>query len=360
MEVGGRFWPARGATEKSSKRGCRAHGKHTDGDEQATTELTVVELVSTLQAPMSDASDPERDSPAHQYLVPRVSVPEDVLVGIRSPEEVLALALAVFRETGQVLAVCAFSHLDDRGDGRMRLPRGQAVCAAHLHHISSFMLGLARLVDVRGAQEVGHVLSRCIFEAVVNVRFLMRKGDPALFERFMRSGLGPERELYELIMRNIAARGGSVQQIETRMLTSIRSVCQESGLRIEELDPKPGDWAGNLRQRMEALQLPDHYVSLQRLPSHAMHATWTDLVVNHLRYHSDGYELETRQREIDARLLTPVACMVVDAARDYLTTFLGDHAAARPLYERLDDLTARLRTVDRLHEGIMQRDFIAE
>jgi hypothetical protein len=91
-----------------------------------------------------------------------------------------------------------------------------------------------------------------------------------------------------------------------------------------------------------------------------MHATWTDLVVNHLRYHSDGYELETRQREIDARLLTPVACMVVDAARDYLTTFLGDHAAAKPLYERLDDLTARLRTVDRLHEGLMQRDFIAE
>jgi hypothetical protein len=309
---------------------------------------------------MSDASDPERDTPAHQYLVPRVSVPEDVLVGVRSPEEVLALAVAVFRETGQVLAACACSYLDDRGDGRMRLQRGQAICAAHLQHIGTFMLGLGRLVDVRGPQEVGHVLNRCIFEAVVNVRFLMQREDPALFERFMRSGLGPERELYELIMRNIAARGGQVQPIETRMLTSIRSICHESGFPIEDVEPKPGDWAGNLRQRMEALQLPDYYVSFQRLPSHAMHATWTDLVVNHLRYHSDGYELETRQREIDSRLLMPVACMVVDAARDYLTTFVGDRAAARPLYERLDDLTARLRTVDRLHEGLMQRAFIAE
>ena len=50
---------------------------------------------------MTDERDPEQDNPTRRHLVPPVPVTEDVLAGVRSPEEVLALALAVFRETGK-------------------------------------------------------------------------------------------------------------------------------------------------------------------------------------------------------------------------------------------------------------------
>ena len=51
-------------------------------------------------------------------------------------------------------------------------------------------------------------LMRCIMDTAVTIRFLILRNDNALYDEFVRRGLSPEGELFDLVQRNIAARGG--------------------------------------------------------------------------------------------------------------------------------------------------------
>ena len=125
-------------------------------------------------------------------------------------------------------------------------------------------------------------LNRSILETAVNLDFLVTTNDDAHFNNFVTLGLGPERELYETIQINIAARGGKALPIEQRMLSSIDDVCRISGVKIEDVERKHKEWAGNVRARLQAIGKGEHYTATMRLPSHAVHGNWVDLYENRL------------------------------------------------------------------------------
>ena len=124
---------------------------------------------------------------------------------------------------------------------------------------------------------------------------------------------------------------------------------------IDEVDSKYRDWGGGLRNRLEALKQEDMYVSLQRIPSHAVHGTWVDLIQHQLDAKEGGFSPRPTWSNVDARLLSPVGLFVIDAARDYMKTFFGELPELKPLYARMDDLRQRILTVDAAHEAWLQR-----
>ena len=75
------------------------------------------------------------------------------------------------------------------------------------------------------------------------------------------------------------------------MLKSILDKCESSGVTIEDINLRAGSWGGSLKSRLSVLGFDeDAYTVLQRIPSHAIHGTWIDLLSNHLAKHDDGYE----------------------------------------------------------------------
>jgi len=61
-----------------------------------------------------------------------------------------------------------------------------------------------------------------------------------------------------------------------------------------DVSPKRQEWGGSLRDRLKALDLEDLYVSLQRIPSHAVHGTWVDLALHHLEEKVGGFTPEPK------------------------------------------------------------------
>jgi hypothetical protein len=292
-------------------------------------------------------------SELERMLSPRVeagSIGEE-----KNPEKINELVFELYKEALSVVNLAAHL-LDDSAAGKGGWPRNQAVCAGLMIRIAKFMVVVTQLSAKGNRAEVVHALNRSILESATSLEFLATKNDGKCFDQFVKFSLGPERELYDLIQGNIAARGGEVRPIEQRMIESINNVCAASGVKIEEVNQKYGDWGGGVRERLKALNKEELYVASQRIPSHAVHGTWVDLVMNHLDYDSKGgvYIPHPDFGSVDARLLGPIAIFVLDATKVYLEKFFSHIPDSKLLFERIDDLCARTIEADGAHENLMK------
>ena len=282
-------------------------------------------------------------------LVARVEVTDAILEKCRAKGQFGALLFDLYKESGGLVCVASAADIGHHGDA-LRLERNQAIAAGLLVRISKLMASVVKLSSDIEHGETVQALNRCIIESVVNVRYLLLKDSDEVYNRFVKNGLRPEREFYDIIHQEIEQRGGQRLTIEVGMLKSITDKCKASGVTIEEVDLKAGSWGGSLRDRVETLESgKGAYTILQRIPSHAIHGTWMDLLSNHLLPQEDRFDLNFDHLQTDGELLTPIAFFAIEAAREYLDKYIG-RRIGKQLYERVDDVHARLMKVETTRE----------
>jgi len=234
-------------------------------------------------------------------------------------------------------------------------PRNQAICAGLLVRISKFMLVVTQLSAGGNRAEVVAALNRSILETAVNLEFLVATEDDTCFDKFVTLGLGPERELHDTIQANIATRGGEILPIERRMLSSIDDVCRMSSVKIEDIERKHKDWAGNVRARLQAIGKEQQYTAMMRIPSHAVHGSWVDVYKNHLEVDEKSglFSPKSNFSYVDERHLGPIAILVMDAVAPYLLRYFSEIPETRWLLARMKDLVDRISCVGDAHERLL-------
>lgn len=189
-----------------------------------------------------DADARRRNSHVHQWLGEPVGVTDATLRQCAAQGAFSRLALELYGETITVLVVCSHAYIVVTSEEGV-LSRNQAICAGLLVRITKFMTAVASLVSQDPERaDVVFALNRSIMESATNLEFLVAKNEERFFDQFVCFSLAPERELYEVIQKNIAARDGEKSPIEQRMLKSINRVCSLSGATITDVPPKMGDW----------------------------------------------------------------------------------------------------------------------
>jgi hypothetical protein len=290
----------------------------------------------------------EEASPVNDVLLPPVAVNTEVLDKARKAGDFGETAFELYKETASV-AVLASGSFIGMGPEECALPRNQAISAGLLVRIGKFMLAVVQLTAETDRGEVVMVLNRCIAESSINLRFLICKNEERFYDQFVSHSLAPERELYELVNKNIRESGRELP-IETRILAAITRTCDKSGVSINDIDPNMGDWGGGLRNRLKALKMEEAYASVQRIPSHAVHGTWVDLVTNHLECKPTGFSPDPTWQRVDPRSYLPTCILVLDAAEAYFSFYFKDIPELRPLYRRISDLRERIGCLDSAHE----------
>jgi Family of unknown function (DUF5677) len=290
-----------------------------------------------------------------ERLSPRVEIRN--IAGEADIEKINAVAFELYKEALSVVNLAAHL-LDEAAALNGGWPRNQAICAGLMIRIAKFMLVVVQLSAKGDRAEVISALNRSINESAINLEFLVSTNDDKYFDQFVKFSLGPERELYDFIQAKFSARGGEAWPIELRMLKSINDVCQASGVKIEEVNRKYGDWGGGLRERLKALNKEEQYLGMQRLPSHAVHGTWVDLLLNDLEHDSksDVFSPVPTFSWVDERLLGPIATFVLEATKPYVLRYFLGIPETKLLSERIDDLLNRIREAGAIHERLMNRN----
>ena len=300
----------------------------------------------------SEAEERKRTSPVHQLLGEPVAVNDEVLQECIAKNLFLPLAFKLYEEAMKVLTVCACTYSSSSSE-ECALPRNQAICAGLLVRIVKLMKSVATLVlQTPDCADVVFALNRFITESSTNLRFLIAKNEKRFFNQFVTFSLSPERELYDVIQKNVAERGGEPSPIEQRMLRSIDRLCRLSGVDISDVEPKKGNWGGSLRNRLIALGEGEFYAMQQSIPSHAVHGTWVDLIHHHLtEVDKKGFQPNPNQRRVDNRLMLPVCALALKAAHTYVEAFIPPLPERDALLERTTDLIQRIIALEEAHEG---------
>jgi hypothetical protein len=298
---------------------------------------------------MSSPEVPPRGSLLAGFGEP-VPVDAAALAACRTADDFTSLSFELYKEVGLMTNAAASCYVRLAGEPHV-MPRNQAICAGLLIRIAKFISAIVVLTATQESREVALALMRCIMDTAVTIRFLILKNDDAIYDEFVRRGLSPEAELFDLVNRNIAARGGESLPAERRLLKTITDLAAASALRIEEVPRHHRDWGGGLRSRLIALGIEDTYAGTQRIPSHAIHGTWVDLLIHHLEQTEGGWRLQPDFSRIDTRFLFPQSMMVLQAAADYLKSFFAEHLEdLDEVFGRFDDLARRLALVHQAYE----------
>jgi hypothetical protein len=287
----------------------------------------------------------------NEWVGPRVDVKP--IHDCKTLYESGGIAFELYKEACRVVAFAA--HLVDEATANHGgFARNQAICAGLMVKISKFMLAVVQLSTGDDRGEVVSALNRIIFESAISLEFLARSKDDKYFDQFVEFSLGPERELYDQIQANVAARSGEVLPIEKRLLDSTRYICAASGVRIEEVQKKHRDWGENARARLKTLGKESLYATIYRMSSHAVHGTWPDLFTGHLTYDETTklFQPETKWTRVGSRLLAPMALLALEAVDPYLDRFFPASAEWDLLKERIVDLRGRLLEADEADEKL--------
>ena len=288
----------------------------------------------------------ELQNEIEELLGPAVQVNDEVIRACQERNEFGGLSFALFKEAAGTVWVTCNAYYDE-GNGPTIL-RNQAVCLGLLSRISKLMASVLKLsLEVEHGETV-QILYRCIPESSIDLQYLLKKDDDTVFERFIKVGLKSERELYDIIQENI--RNGQELEIERDMLRSIIRTCEDSGVKIEEINPRAGSWGGSYRNRMKEIGLAEGYPFFQGMSSQAVHGSWSDLVRNYLNKSETGYEPKADHTQTEGKFFGPTALFATNAAKVYIDRFF-DPREAEPLVQRLDDLQRRMALVENSRPG---------
>jgi hypothetical protein len=229
-----------------------------------------------------------------------------------------------------------------------RWDRNQAVLGGHLVRLYKLISALLDQI-CQHRREITFIIARLTFECIVNIRFLIKFGNAATYDSYVRYSLKQEKRLYQRISKEIDGRRGERLPVEERML--------ESGVSIDDLSTsRPKDWADkNLYERADAVGLGGAYIGAFGGPSSSVHGNWMDLLEFQLETHYDdgNFSPDFEWHNPRPQIGQTVAFLAVEAAREYFA-YVGE-GPNDFMEERFAELSNRIREAASAHEAFLNK-----
>lgn len=218
-------------------------------------------------------------------------------------------------------------------------PIHYAILTGLLNRCSRLMLSNVRLSSTRKYGETTSLLDRSISETAVKVQWLCHKNNVESFVRYIADSLSQDLILKKQISENIANRNGNILEIEQRMLKSIDRYIELSEL--SEQDINNAKRLPNFYSMCDDLKLGElFYTAIQRMGSHAVHGTWSELVANYLQ--NENGKFRPRDHEIDTQdvQFIVVIRLVLGAMKYFLKYVISDISV-------VDDFVTAIKSIDK-------------
>ena len=195
------------------------------------------------------------------------------------------VAFDLFRETAGCVCILSSTTIGSKPTWNVQ----QAVFGGHLVRMFKLMCFVLE-ESIEHRAELLAILIRLLAECVINFRYLVKNQSQELIDSYVGYSLQHEKELAELIRKNIENRKGDELPIERRMLNSIKRTFENSQFPESALpNRKIRNWGDkNLFEKASAVQLGEAYLAIFGGPSRNIHGGWHDLLQHHLQCVAPG------------------------------------------------------------------------
>lgn len=162
-----------------------------------------------------------------------------------------------------------------------------AVLVGLLNRCSRLMNSTLKLSKEGLFGETISILFRCIAESAIKVQYLCHKNSEEYFERYLSDGLKKDLILKDEVKESISKRGGEILKLDKIVLESIDNCIRSS--KLSESKVRDARKFPNLYDICKDLDFSNFfYITIQRMGSHPIHGTWTDLINNYIEIDESG------------------------------------------------------------------------
>ena len=276
----------------------------------------------------------------------RTTVDQAELSSFVSENQHYGVAFNLFRETAGCVCILASTTVGPEPTWNI----GQAVLGGHLVRMFKLMKFVME-ESIERRDEMLSVLVRLLAECVINLRYLIRNNSTELIHSYLAYSLRHEKDLADLIRKNVLDRNGIELPIEVRMLRSIQRTFDKSLFPEESLPQKKlRNWGDkNLFEKAKDVDLGDAYLAIFGGPSRNVHGGWHDLLQYHLECESPGVfkpNLEFNRPRPQA--VYSLTHLISETLLGY-TELLG-HPSLEPVHDRITDIAGRNQLASDSHE----------
>lgn len=268
----------------------------------------------------------------------------------------MKIAVDLLIEIGEITTMlCTVYPLDEKQKPR-KCNRNEAILCGLLTRTRRMQIEILD-ANQRGNLEATQIFFRCLSEGVINLMYLLQHNSGDLFNRFVIYSLRSEKELLDLINKNIEERNDKQSPIEERMKRSIFRSFEISKVNPEDIDAEERrtDWMKNsLYERAKSVGLAEQYIAAFALPCHEVHGNWQDLIRYHLKHEDDGFTPEMHDRPSTPQIIIASALFSSHACGEYLATMLPECPEKEELGNRIDSLVEKCLRLDAAHENFVQ------
>lgn len=276
----------------------------------------------------------------------RTNVDEGELRSYVKESQHYGIAFHLFRETAGCVCILANTTVGLLPTWNVE----QAVLGGHLVRMFKLM-GFAMEESIEHRDELLSVIIRLLAECVINLRYLIRNNSAELIQSYLTYSLQHEKELADLIRKNVKDHDGFELPIETRMLRSIKRTFDNSELNEESVPQKKiRNWGDkNLFDKAKDVGLGQAYIAIFGGPSRNVHGGWQDLLQYHLECISPGvFKPNLDFKEPRPQAIYSLTYLISDTLLGYADYL--DHPDIEPVRIRIIDISERNAIASKLHE----------
>ena len=264
------------------------------------------------------------------------------------------LAVELFKEVGNLTSLISCSYRLDENNNPRLWSRNEAILGGLMVRLSKLQIGFIEQICNK-RQEIAMIIFRSLSETIVNILYLLKNKKSELFDEYIEYSLRSEKNLLNLIKKNVDERGYEIP-IEKRMKKSILRSFETSNFSIDQVNEKNyKSWGDTIFKRAKSVGLGDMYLALFGLPSHAVHGNWQDLIMNHLEVLENGFAPNTNWDIPNPQPILAISIICCDSIFLYLCDVLPECPDKEYIKKLIDDLLERIYLLDKLHEEFLQR-----
>ncbi len=179
----------------------------------------------------------------------------------------------------------------------------------------------------------------------IKIAWLCQDYDREKFNIYLSDGLKSDVYFKNIIKTNIDNRHGLILPIEERILHSIDNCIAAAGL--SEVEIQNAKKMPNMREIIRKIGASElEYSVLQKMGSHSIHGSWTDLLTHYLEKENGNFQLRDANCPTNYNYLAVSPLIVIRAIAAYLSFLVKDD-------EYLEDCNSVLKSVDELIREVL-------
>lgn len=296
----------------------------------------------------------EKPLTLQDFSFEKTIVDPEQIVRFTSEDDLMSLAVELFKEVGKITAILACAYRLDMDNRPRKWTRNEAIQGGLFVRLTKLQIGMLDAVCQRRL-EIAHILFRCLAETVINLKYMIQASSDVLYDEYVEYSLREEKRLLNLIDKNVKSRGYELP-IESRMRRLIMREFDNSGIAPDQVDEtKRTAWGKSIFKRAKSVGMADAYPAVFGLPSHVVHGSWQDLLQYHVEQDSTEFSPSPDWTIPRPQIVFAAALLSADACRFYLSTILPECEDRRALQGYIDDCVQRVREADEMHEQFLQK-----